>query len=226
MKTLKSCLSLLLTGYLFGCSTTSAGVSPDNVAYKICITDAEKYSQRSKELTEIHARDQADRVGGVMAPGAVFRDRDRRKRVSEIFAEGCFDSADDFFHAAIVFQHGDKPEHYMTAFLWFKESSKLGRAAGKRMSALAIDRYLVSKTNKQLFGSQASIVPGETCWCLQSVEETFPDRVRMEYLGEGITLQKQLEWVDSMNAGKNCPKNNVCRTNLRPSPRGTVIGFW
>ncbi len=93
------------------------------------------------------------------------------------------------------------------------------------MVALGIDRYLINIGKKQLFGSQAT--KGDTspdgCWCLQQVEESFPDQLRKSQTGKN--LSEALEWVQELNAGKNCPSQQ-CTKELKPSPKGTVPGLW
>ena len=88
---------------------------------------------------------------------------------------------------------------------------------------MAVDRYLVSLEHKQLFGTQASR-PSE-CWCIQPIEEGFPESLRSEYRGGGNAAVTGLAYLKILNAGKNCPAA-YCDNKLQPSPKGTVVGFW
>src|SRR2546426_6640847 len=68
----------------------------------------------SRELAQIYEADQADRENFTrLSPeqqrGMSERDKGRRARVAEIVDKGLLQSADDYFHAAMVFQHGDTP---------------------------------------------------------------------------------------------------------------------
>lgn len=154
------------------------------------------------------------------------RDVERRKRVGEIFGEGCFTKAEDFAAAALVYQHGDVPDHFLWAFIWAKRAVELGDISQKRLMALAIDRYLVNIGHKQLFASQA-IRPGmnpSTCWCLQQVESRFPDKRRKDIAGK--TLSEAFDWLKELNAdNSSCPQEQ-CKQQLQGSPMGTVPGFW
>ncbi len=155
----------------------------------------------------------------------VKRDTIRRRRVGEIFGEGCFQTAKDFAAAAIVFQHGIVSEHFFQAFIWTQRAVELGDSSQKRLMALALDRYLVTIGHKQLFASQA-IKPDfkpETCWCLQPIEESFPDERRKEISGK--SRDEAYDWLKELNAGNFCPIQE-CKTELKPSPQGTVPGFW
>lgn len=155
----------------------------------------------------------------------VRRDEYRRKRVGEIFGEGCFSKAEDYAAAALVYQHGVVPDHFFQTFIWSKRGVELGDEKQKRMMALGIDRYLVNIGHRQLFGSQANR-PGSDpngCWCLQKVEKSFPNRLRRQYAGK--SLAEAFEWLKELNAGKKCPIRE-CTESLKTSPQGIVPGFW
>lgn len=87
------------------------------------------------------------------------RDLKRRKRVGEIFAEGCLKTADDFAAAAMIFQHGTSPDHFYQTFVWSKRGVDLGDDKQKKLVALAVDRYLVNIGHKQLFVSPHFVNP-------------------------------------------------------------------
>lgn len=200
------------------------------VQYVSCSQDPHKFEARSQELAQIVKADQDERADFQSKTPKemqemVKNDVLRRKRVGEIFGEGCFSKAQDFAAAALVYQHGDVPEHFFQTFLWAKRAVELGDPSQKRMMALGIDRYLVNIGKKQLFASQATKEnsTAEACWCLQQVEEDFPDHLRKSQAGQN--LREALNWVQELNAGKNCPSQQ-CTKKLQPSPKGTVPGFW
>lgn len=191
--------------------------------YLPCSEDTAKHELRARELLKIHDEDQADRPNNQMKPGAQFRDRKRRQRVGEIFGEGCIKTPADYAAAAMVFQHGDQPEQFFQTFMWSKRAVELGEPKQKGLMAMGLDRYLVNSGQKQLFASQAT-KPLKGCWCLQAVEPTFPEAMRVEYTGR--TIEKMVEWVATLNAGTTCPPAGQCDSPLKPSPQGTVPGFW
>jgi hypothetical protein len=151
----------------------------------------------------------------------------RRKRVGEIFGEGCLRSAADYSAAALIYQHGEVPDHFFQAFLWFREAVRWGDETKKGEMALAVDRYLTKSGKKQLFGSQLSsidtIAPGKpACYCLEPIEDSFPDEMRDKYLDRRA---RGFEVLAKFNAGKDCaPK--LCAHELAPTPAGSVPGFW
>jgi hypothetical protein len=217
-------LSPIILFFLSSCASAQTG------NYIPCIQDPQRLEARSKELAQIVKADQDDRENFPSRTPEemqemVKQDVVRRKRVGEIFGEGCFSKAQDYAAAALVYQHGDVPEHFFQTFIWAKRAVELGDPSQQRMMALGIDRYLVNIGKKQLFGSQATKDGSnvEACWCLQQVEESFPDHIRKSQAGKN--LKDALEWVQDLNAGKSCP-NQQCTKELKPSPKGTVPGFW
>lgn len=215
-------LNSIITAVMAQLLFTTSIVKADT--YKSCVEDQTKYLQRSAEIQKIVDLDQKDRSNHSVTPDVQKRDNDRRKRIGAIFGEGCFKSAKDYANAALVFQHGDRPDHFFQTFIWAKRAVELGDSSQKRLMALAIDRYLVNTGHKQLFASQAYKEGASPCWCLQEVESTFPKKLRIEYMGS--SLQDQEDWVDSLNKGKECKKKNYCRQNFLDSPSGSIPGFW
>jgi len=198
--------------------------------------DPNVQSQRSLELQKIRDADQADRawqlnLGNGPGPDQKTlekmsqKDLGRRKRIGEIFGEGCLNSAEDYEAAFIVYQHGNTPGQFFQAFLWSKEALKLGNSHAKGDVAMAIDRYLVSIDHKELFGTQASQSSLEGCWCIQPIENSFPAALREEYRGGTNTAYTGLALLKILNKGNSCPAT-FCDASLLPSPQGTVPGFW
>ena len=206
-----------------GCASVRAGF-----AQKPCVMDADHYAQRAAELQAIVKADQDDRSG---SPDSINwmkvgpRDLQRRMLVAEIFAEGCFREAQDYTAAALVFQHGDTADHFYQTFIWSKRAVDLGDTKQRWLMAAGLDRFLIRSGQRQLFATQGGKNPGSSCWCLEPVENTFPDTKRTEYTLR--TLDQSMIWINSLNAEQSsCGKSQYCQDALRPSPAGTVPGFW
>jgi hypothetical protein len=216
----------LLMIFCYANSTRVAALANSNLAPDLKCK--RNQSARSIELQSIVNRDQADREGfEKFTKDELIRmysmDKKRRMRVGEIFGEGCFDNAKDYAAAALVYQHGDKPDHYWQAFMWFKKAMELGASGQQRNMALAIDRYLVNMGHKQLFLTQA-LTEGD-CVCLAPAEESFPEKKREGVMGR--SLDETFEWIESLNEGNECPTKNYCKNlNLKSTPKGSVIGYW
>ena len=203
---------------------------PAPATHRPCREDPARLEARSAELQAIVTADQADREDWSSKTAEAMqavapRDLARRKRVGEIFGEGCFSKAADYAAASLVFQHGETPDHFLQAFLWAKRAVELGDDRLRRMMAVAIDRYLVNIGHKQLFASQAAKpdLRPESCWCLEPIEPSFPEARRKEFGGQ--SLEEAFAWLDELNVGHECPKV-PCARELAPSPAGTVPGFW
>lgn len=153
------------------------------------------------------------------------RDEARRKRVGEIFGEGCFKTSEDFAAAALVYQHGNIPDHFFQTFIWAKRAVELGDPKQKWLMAAGIDRYLVKSGHKQLFATQASKENAKPCWCLEEVESTFSEKLRIEYGKK--SLREMLAWVQSLNLdNKDCKSTDFCEKGFKDSPKGSIPGFW
>lgn len=197
--------------------------------YIPCIAQPEKLERRSLEIQKLEQQDQQERENWENFTeddwlSLAKKDRKRRKRIGEIFGEGCFHSAGDYANAALIYQHGDMPDHFYQAFIWANKAASLGLSQLKDLAALAVDRYLISINKKQLFGSQASKKNlKEECYCMEPVEPSFPDSYRIEYAG--FSLQEKIDWIISLNQGRSCPILE-CTTKLEPTPKGSIPGFW
>jgi len=124
----------------------------------------------------------------------------------------------------MIYQHGIVPDHFYQTFLWSMRAVELGDLKQKHLMALGIDRYLVNIGQKELFGSQAHKVDiNNPCWCVQSIEKSFPDSLRIKYLGK--TKAEQFQWLKEINGKNVCPVKE-CIETLKPTPRGFLPEFW
>ena len=89
------------------------------------------------ELCTMFEQDQADRQGE-LHPDIGKRDDARRTRVEELIAADALQDPEDYFHAAMVFQHGQRLEHFWRA----RAGAEGGRAEPSPAGALACRRRL------------------------------------------------------------------------------------
>jgi hypothetical protein len=184
-----------------------------------CETNESLREAASSEARELFAADQRDRERRSISAD---RDRARRLRIAGLMADHCLTTAADFRAAAMIFQHGEAPEHFFQAYLWARRATEMGDAFAKQLVALTIDRYLVSIGHKQLFGSQMRPVEGEPgCLCVADTESDFPDALRKEYLQ--TTFAEELTTALQDSAAK-C--GGPCAGSLIPNPKGSVPGLW
>jgi hypothetical protein len=113
---------------------------------------------------------------------------------------------------------------YLQTILLASRAVALGDVSERALVAKAADRYLVSTKHKQPFGSQRSRLLAKPCWCMPSVEATFPDAQRIAYVE--MTLDQEREAVRVMNAqAVSCTKVE-CDDALQSTPKGSVPGVW
>jgi hypothetical protein len=192
-----------------------------------CEANPKLQGERSAELLKIVQADQDDRskpFDDVDWNKVNANDLQRRIKVATFFAEGCFQTAPDYASAAMVYQHGTTADHYYQAFVWANKAVKLGDGAQHWLTAAALDRYLVKMGQKQLFGTQMS-KDAAGRWCLQPVEPSFSESLRIEYVKFSVKDQiaRTLKGIGSAQAPQDVKD---CEPMLKASPKGTVPGFW
>ncbi len=192
-----------------------------------CDFNTQLQSKRSAELLKLAQADQADRAGSyelIKWNKVNSRDMDRRIRVGQFFGEGCLSNASDYASAAIIYQHGVTADHYYQAFVWSNRAIKLGDLSQRWLAAASLDRYLVKIGHKQLFGTQIS-KGDDGIWCIQPVEPTFPEPLRIDYVR--LSVKDQISNTLKAMASSQPPKDvKDCKSDLKSSPKGTVLGFW
>ena len=180
----------------------------------------------SEEVARLVQTDQDARQGVLSAvnwEALTVADRQRRVRVSELFAMGCLSTARDYAAAALIFQHGQIPEHYIEAFLFASRAVALGDVAQKSLMAKAIDRFLVTTGHRQLFGTNELVAHDYSC--LWPVEPGFPDERRREYL-LSQTIEERRADVRKRNEHKQGCSQVECDYAPQPTPRGSLPGVW
>jgi tetratricopeptide (TPR) repeat protein len=133
----------------------------------------------NRELYELYQADQGDRhaEGDIDWAAVGERDRQRQERVLAIVAAGEARAADDWYHAAMVMQHGDTLDHYQNAHEWAMKAVELDSDHPKArwLAAAAKDRWLMHQGKPQWYGTQF-VKEGDT-WVLYEVD---PDEVTDE----------------------------------------------
>lgn len=115
-------------------------------------------------------------------------------------------------------------EHFYQAFVWSNRAVKLGDLSQRWLLAASLDRYLVKIGQRQLFGTQLS-KDEKGMWCIQPVEQTFPDTLRIDYAKYNVRDQIS-NTLKSMGSSQSSDDVKDCKPDLKSSPRGTVVGFW
>src|ERR1700719_1334527 len=77
------------------------------------------------------------------------RDRERRVRVHQLLDAGNVKTGQDDWFAAMIFQHGEKPEDYLQAHVLALTAAYKGNRNARWLAAAALARYLLSVSQKQ-----------------------------------------------------------------------------
>lgn len=109
------------------------------------------------ELYRMYREDQADRSRQPIDWKVVSkRDDERRRRAAEILDGGGAKEPEDFFHAAMIFQHGSEPADYARAEALSRKAVEMdpGLGLARWLIAAAHDRWLHSRGEPQIYGTQ------------------------------------------------------------------------
>jgi len=117
----------------------------------------------NSEMTAIFDADQAARAHPATVDWNVLRPADeaRRTRTQALLDTGELNSADDFYHAAFVFQHGDEAEDCLKAHALAVIAAARGEAKAAWIAAATLDRYLQRIGQPQIYGTQFLHAPGQ-----------------------------------------------------------------
>jgi tetratricopeptide (TPR) repeat protein len=159
-------------------------------------------SQDNQELIDIYKRDQADRQTDNIDWSVVsVNDSVREVRIYQLLDSQMVKTSKDYHNAAMVFQHGGDSTAYGMAVKMMKKSIELDPKANKWLLAAAIDRYLLSKKEPQIYGTQYHKYGKDKPWELAKMDSTkISDKERIEYGVE--TLAQQRNKVKQMNKKK------------------------
>jgi len=157
--------------------------------------------ENNAELRQLMAKDQAARQD-VPSLKEVSReefaafwkrvsadDAARRARVAEILAAGGARTGEDYFAAALVYQHGQELDDFARAREYAAKAVQLGNERGRWLAAAAWDRWLVNAGYPQRFGTQYMCDPD----CrLQAWDETMTDGERARWNVPPLAVAKTM----------------------------------
>jgi len=110
----------------------------------------------NSEMTAIFEADQAARMESAAIDWSILASEDRKRlnRTQQLLDSGALNSADDFYHASFIFQHGDTPADFLKAHLLATVAAARGKSAATWIAAATLDRYLMSIGQPQVLGTQ------------------------------------------------------------------------
>lgn len=134
----------------------------------------------NEELYKLFQEDQQDRTSGSLPDDIRQRDRARRTRVEQLITDGSLHAPQDYFNAALIFQHGELLDHYWQAHELAKKAADAGVPGARWLVAAAYDRWLMQQGKPQKYGTQY-ISTETTSWRLWPVDPTTTDEERAEW---------------------------------------------
>ena len=169
-------------------------------------------ASQNEEVARLFAEDQSDRQPKEGKPiDWAFvgpRDKARLKRVRQLYTAGELKTGKDYYHAAMILQHGEQPEDYLLCHelcvaAVFK-SARSERANllsdSKWLAAASYDRFLLSIGRRQRFGTQFSSSGPRSPSRLDKMEEGVTDELRKVWSVPSLAEAKKRE--AEMNATK------------------------
>lgn len=120
-----------------------------------------------------------------------IQDSLRRVRVYELIREGKVITAKDYYHSAMIFQHGNDTIASTMAIKQMKKAIELDSTINKWLLAAAIDRDLMRKGKPQIYGTQYVRKGHNAKWEKYKFDTTqVTDEERKYYNVETLAEQK------------------------------------
>jgi hypothetical protein len=128
-----------------------------------------------------------------MRPGIEQRDADRRTRVLQLLDKGAVRTADDYFHAAMVFQHGDEVADIERAHQLALQAIAVdpNHKTARWLVAASEDRALMYQDKPQRWGTQFKRIDGRMR--LWPVDPATTDADRAKWGVPSLAEQKARE---------------------------------
>ncbi len=169
----KSALAAALAAFLASSAPAHVAPAPAN-AWQCAPADM-------PELCRLADQDQKDREAPIDWARTSVRDSQRREAVLALLRTASLKTSGDYFHAALVMQHGETWEDFAAAHLLATRALQLAPADPnvQRMVAASWDRMMHSLGKKQWFGTNTfTNAKGEA-----EPKETRPDRLPRSLIG-------------------------------------------
>ena len=112
----------------------------------------------NEEMLSSYNADRQERVDQPRANTTEYkpmclRDLKRRERVMEVFLEGELHTAEDYFQAAHIMNHGDTPEDAENSHRFALRSNELGHRPARWLAAASYDRWQMYQGKPQIYGT-------------------------------------------------------------------------
>ncbi|WP_440978249.1 DUF6624 domain-containing protein [Sphingomonas pseudosanguinis] len=128
----------------------------------------------------------------------IAEDAARRTRAEAMLREGSLNTAEDYYRAAFIFQHGSKSADYLLAHSLAMAAVARGKTEANWIAAATLDRYLMQIGQPQIYGTQYSRSREAGPTMDPYDRSLIPDSVRTAL---GVPVQaEQFKKLDAMKA--------------------------
>ncbi|MDO9512201.1 MAG: hypothetical protein Q7J34_10620 [Bacteroidales bacterium] len=148
-------------------------------------------STDNEELKKMYEHDQKSRMLAEIDWNQLSNDSIREKRVYEFINSGLIITGRDYYHAAMIFQHGKDSVAYGMAVNHMRQAIALDSTINRWLLAAAIDRELMSRKKPQIYGTQYVRWGQNAKWELYTIDTSqVTDEERTNYYVESLAAQK------------------------------------
>jgi hypothetical protein len=117
-----------------------------------------KMVQMNNELASLYKADKQERINQLKANTAEYRamrvrDLERRERVMELVAANKLNTAEDYYRAAHIMNHGDTVDDARNAHQLALRSTELGHGPARWLAAATYDRWQMYQGKPQKYGT-------------------------------------------------------------------------
>ena len=148
-------------------------------------TSTQRAFKDNQELKRLHDEDQSDRTppDGKDIDWAIVSPHDeaRLARVKELYAQNLLHTASDYYHGAMILQHGNAPEDFLLSHEFCVVAISKGKndKDARLLAAASEDRFLMNIGRPQRFGTQFRS-EGSGPFLLYAVGPGVTDEMRRE----------------------------------------------
>jgi hypothetical protein len=140
-----------------------------------------------------------------------FANSDRakfREQVQRLMSEGKIQSAEDYYYAAFIFQHGLKPSDYLYAHVLAVTAVSKGLHNAMWLCGATLDRYLQSVQLAQIFGTQFGSLFSDRDDQEPYDKEMLSDEIRAMWCVTSKSAQARI--LADKRAGKRFSSSRTC----------------
>lgn len=161
------------------------------------------FAQDNFELKKMYEEDQSARkVEKIDWAKLKLEDEGRRAKVEEMAGKNQIKTANDFFYAAMIYQHGSDSVSYKKAWEYSRKSADMDpkNEDARWLTAASYDRYLLSTGKPQIYATQFIILKSK--WYLRDFDSTkATDKERVFYGTR--TIKEIKEYLTKQNGEDN-----------------------